>query len=146
MNFREIEKTLPNGFHDAKIERILLDYVAGTLLINMRILVGTPGDQDQDEYGPAEVKVNGLYFCFLEPPSPNYPFKPNGKPLGVSGDSSGNASPEIINLLHKLPPDASCYRFFVEQWNSFIYVGAAEVQISWSGAHAVDRIGHRLTR
>ena len=133
MTFREIEQTLPNGFHDAKIVRISLDYPAGTLVMNMRVLIGTPGEPDQDEYGPAEVSVTGLYLCSIEPPDPKYPFRLTGKPLGVSGDSSGNSSPEISNLMRKLPPSASCYRFFVEQWNSFIYVAGSDVQISRSG-------------
>lgn len=141
MTFREIEKILPNGFHDAKIEGISLDYPGATLVASMKILTGTPGESDQDEYGPAEMKISGLYFCSIEPPDPNYPFKPNGKPLGVSGDNSGNSSPEISNLVRKLPPGASSYRFFVEQWNSFIYMAASDVQISWSGApHSLESV------
>jgi hypothetical protein len=134
MTFRQIEETLPNGFHDAKIEHISLDYPAGALLMNMSILTGTPGESDQDEYGPAELKISGLYFCSMEPPDPTYPFNPNGKPLRVSGDSCGRGSLEISNLVRRLPPGASCYRFFVEQWNSFIYIAASDVQIAWSGA------------
>lgn len=133
MNFREIEQSLPNGFHDAKIERISLDYLSGSLLMNMRILTGTPGEPNQDEYGPAEVKASGLYFCSIESPDPNYPFRPSGHPLGVSGDNSGKSSSEISDLVSKLPPGTSCYRFFVEQWNSFIYVAASDVRISWRG-------------
>ena len=130
MTFKEVEHTLPNGFHDAKIERISLDYSAGTLQIAMRILIGTPGQPDQDEYGPAELRVGGLYFCFIEPPDPTYPFKPNGKPLSVSGDDGASGE---IGFLQKLPAGVSCYRFFVDQWNSFIYIAASDVQISSSG-------------
>ena len=130
MTFGEIEKKLPNGFHDAKIEHISLDYLRGTLLMKMRLLIGTPGGGDQDEYGSAEMKVNGLYFCSIEPPDPTYPFRPNGQLLGVSGDGSGGSSPEVRELAQSLPADASYYRFFVEQWNSFIYIAASDVQIS----------------
>lgn len=139
MTFREVEQTLPNGFHDAEIKHISLDYVSGTLRITMRILVGTPGEPDQEEYGHRELKVSGLYFFSIEPPDPTYPFKPNGKPLDVQGDDSGLSPPEIGKLIRELPPDASCYRFFVQQWNSFIYIAASDAQISWpQGRYSLD--------
>jgi hypothetical protein len=131
MTFEEVEKTLPNGFHDAKIVRITLDYPAGTLLMTMQILVGTPGEADQEEYGPAELRANGLYFCFIDPPDPTYPFRLNGKALGVSGAREPRESPVIGNLLHKLPEGVSVYRFYADKWNSFIHVAASDVQISW---------------
>jgi hypothetical protein len=59
MTFEEVEKTLPNGFHDAKIVRMTLDYPAGTLSMSLQILVGTPGEADQEEYGLAELRANG---------------------------------------------------------------------------------------
>ena len=130
MTFEEAEDGLPNGFHDAQIERISLDYLAGTLQIAMRILIGTPGEPNQDEYGPAELRVSGLYFCSIEPPYPTYPFKPNGEPFGVSGDAATNGPSAIITVLQTLPTGVSSYRFFVEEWNSFIYIAASEVQIS----------------
>jgi hypothetical protein len=133
MTFKEVEHSLPNGFHDAKIERISLDYPAGTLQIAMRILIGKPGEPDQDEYGPAELRVSGLYFCSIEPPDPTYPFKPNGKPLGVSGDDSEDELSGVVGVLGSLPRGISCYRFFVDQWNSFIHIAASDVQISSSG-------------
>jgi hypothetical protein len=133
MTFSEIEQTLPSGFHDAKIERISLDYPAASLVIEMRILVGTPGEVDQEEYGPAELRVGGLYFCSIEPPDSRYPFKPKGKPLGVSGDDPADWPLEIGKLLSTLPPGTSCYRFFVEDWNSFIWVAGSDVRILWTG-------------
>ena len=132
MTFEEVEKTLPNGFHDAKIVRITVDYPAGTLLMSLQILVGTPGEADQEEYGPAELRANGLYFCFIDPPDPGYPFKPNGKALGICGDPDTRESPVIGNLLSKLPEGVFAYRFYADRWNSFIHVAAADVQISVS--------------
>jgi hypothetical protein len=140
MTFKELEHSLPNGFHDAKIERISVDYTAGTLRIAMRILIGTPGEPDQDRYGPAELTVAGLYICSIEPPDPTYPFKPNGKLLGVSGDDCENESSGVVKVLRELPKGVSCYRFFVDQWNSFIYIAASDVQISLSRLTSLDLI------
>jgi hypothetical protein len=132
MTFEEVENTLPNGFHDAKIVRITLDYPAGILLMAMEILVGTPGEADQEEYGPAELKANGLCFCFIDPPDPAYQFRPNGEALGVCGAEEPPDSPVIGNLLNKLPEGVSAYRFYADEWNSFIHVAASDVQVSWS--------------
>jgi hypothetical protein len=131
MTFEEAEKTLPNGFHDAKIVRIVLDYASNALLMTLQILVGTPGQSDQEQYGTAELRANGLHFCFIDPPDPSYPFKPNGKPLGVSGAPESRESPVIEGLSAKLPEGASVYRFFADRWNSFIHVAASDIQISW---------------
>jgi hypothetical protein len=135
MTFKEVAESLPNGFHDAKIVRILLDYPSGALLMTMNILIGTPDSADVEEYCFAELKVRGLYFCFIDPPDPRYPFRPNGRPLSVSGDFATDSSPVIA----KLPEGVSYYRFFVDQWNAFIHVAGSGVEISWNEpVHSLD--------
>jgi hypothetical protein len=46
MTFEEVEAQAPNGFHDAKIDSLSLDYKAGVLTLSMRVLAGTPGMRD----------------------------------------------------------------------------------------------------
>jgi hypothetical protein len=132
MTFDEVEKTLPNGFHDAKLVTMTLDYTAGILLMTLQILIGRPGHSNEDEYSPAELRATGLYFCFIDPPDPTYPFRPNGKALGVSGAPESREQSVIERLLPKLPEGISLYRFYAEKWNSFIHVAASDIQISWS--------------
>jgi hypothetical protein len=31
----------------------------------------------------------------------------------------------------QLPSDATAYRFFLEEWNSFLYLAASKVAFSW---------------
>jgi hypothetical protein len=130
MTFIEAETSLPNGFHDAKIEKLLIDYLSRNLLVSMQILVGTPGMPNEEDYATAELVVNGLYFCAIESPESTYPWVPDGRPLSVSGSCCVD-SQTPSELLLTLPPGAGCYRFFVEQWNSFIQIAGADVQISW---------------
>ena len=129
MTFEEIEMTLPNGFHDAKIVRITLDYLAGTILMTMELLIDTSGDRVK--YDRAEVKGNKLYLCSIEPPDPKYPFKPHGKALRVSGDPEPRESVIFGNILGELPEGIAIYRFFVDSWNSFIHIAASDLEISW---------------
>jgi hypothetical protein len=95
--------------------------------------MGTP---NAEEYCPAELRVNHLLFCAIDPPDPRYPFAPAGDPLDVSGadgmgDMSGSAA-----LTARLPADVSLYTFFVVQWNSFIYIAGSDIQMSLSGPQA----------
>ena len=130
MTFEEVEALAPSGFHDAKIDGMSVDYQTGVLTLSMRVLIGTPGTPDEEDYGPAELRVNRLLFCAIEPPDPNYPFAPEGEGLGVSGaDGLGDLALKA-DLVARLPADVSLYRFFVEQWNSFIYIAGSDVHLS----------------
>jgi hypothetical protein len=40
MTFEELDQKLPNGFHDAKIRTITLDFVNRSIVIGMNLLVG----------------------------------------------------------------------------------------------------------
>jgi hypothetical protein len=131
MTFEEIEKSTPNGFHDAVIERFSIDYPSGRILLLMRLLVGTPGAEDEERYAPAELRVNRLLFCAIEPPDPDYPFVPDGSPLDVSGVRGLGDTPEMARIAAQLPSTASCYRFFVDQWNAFIYLAGSDIQLSF---------------
>jgi len=139
MTFKDAEAQAPNGFHDAKIDALSLDFRLGALTLSMRILVGTPGSPDEEKYGAAELRVNRLLFCAMEPPDPRYPFVPDGDSLGVSGaDGLGDLASKA-DLVARLPPEASLYRFFVEQWNSFIYIAGSNIQLSLNVSDSVPQ-------
>ena len=88
MTLENLEEKLPNGFHDAEIFSVELDYVAGIAKFRMSLLVGWPGDPEPERqaYQEATLVVSGLCFCSIDPPSSTYPFLPDGKPICVSGD------------------------------------------------------------
>jgi hypothetical protein len=141
MTFEQVEASAPNGFHDAILEKLAVDYQAGIISLSMRLLVGTPGMEDEEAYSPAELRVNRLLFCAIEPPDPSYPFAPDGNPLDVSGARGLGDTPEMAKIAAQLPADASCYRFFVEQWNSFIYIAGSDIQLSLNLSDSVPRAG-----
>jgi hypothetical protein len=139
MTFEEAEKSAPNGFHDAKIDALHVDYKTGCLSLSMRLWIGTLGTPDAEEYSPAELRVNRLLFYSIEPPDPSYPFVPDGDSLDVSGaDGLGDLAVKA-DLIAGLPSDVSLYRFFVEQWNSFIYIAGSDIQLSLNASDSVSR-------
>ena len=143
MTLDEWDLKLPNGFHDAKIFSIAIDYVAGIAKFHVALHVGWSDDPEPecDEYQDAEMVVTGLSLCSIDPPDPER-FRTDGRPICVGGDpAQPDHLPALPELLAKCPPGTWCYRFYVHDWNRFIHVAAIDAQVSWIGPppkHAAD--------
>jgi hypothetical protein len=133
----ELDHKLPNGFHDAKIFSIELNYAAGTAKLSLSLLVGWPEDPEPErqQYQEANLMVTGVCFCSIDPPSPTYPFTPRGRPILASGDpAQSNHLPLLAELSAKCPHGTWFYRFFVDDWNAFIHIAARDAELTWIGA------------
>jgi hypothetical protein len=132
MTFEELDNGLPNGFHDAKLSGLRIDYVGGSAVLVLALDFGSPDGSKQQDYRMGELRVSGLYFCSIDPPDPRYRYVPRGIALDVSGDpAKPDTFPALEALSRTLPPGVSCYRFFVHDWNSFINIAAKDVEIAW---------------
>ena len=135
MSFEDIERRLPNGFHDAQIKSIGLDLIGKRLTLGLDLHVGAPEHRDPERYAPAKLTIEGACLFVVEPPDPRYSFIPNGEPLWVSGDSVQiGQSPAIDRLLPMFPEGTIYYRFFLNTWNSFLYVGGRTALLQWEDA------------
>ena len=136
MTLEELEQKLPNGFHDAHILKIELDYLAATARLHLSLLVGWPDDPvpEREEYQEAYLNLTGLCFCSIDPPDPNYPFIPNGEPVPASGYSlKPDDLPALSALAKRFPEDTWCYGFFLDNWNAYIQIAAKHAEINWVG-------------
>jgi len=134
MTFEKLEMELPNGFHDAEIRGIGLDYVSRTADLRMNLLVGvgTPEDRNAAIYRAGTVRIAGLLLFYIEPPDPHYCFALDGSPLNASGNSVKVGQDAAIDrLLAALPPNSTAYLFFLDDWNSSLYLAGASVEFSW---------------
>ena len=132
MTFEEIDQELPNGFHDAKLRNISIDFVGRSVVIGIDLLVGLPHTPNPEGYRAGALKVASSCLFFVEAPDPSYPFIPDGSALNVDGDSvRAGQSAQVDELLLVLPKNATLYRFFLKEWNSFLYLGGASVEVSW---------------
>jgi hypothetical protein len=132
MKFQDLEDSLPNGFHDAKLKNVSIDYVERLLTMQMELLVGTPEAADREEYRTATLTATGLYFCVIEPPDVKYPLITKHSPIGISGDDGWpDMLTDLAAGLAGTNPDFTYHRFFSDDWNSFIYVAADNVEMSW---------------
>jgi hypothetical protein len=137
MTFEEIKQRLPNGFHDAEIRKISVDFVNRSIVMGMNLHVSVPGDADPERYRAGTLEVLSPFLFFIEPPDPRYHFVPDGAPLNATGNSvKVGQNAEIDRLLEVLPPNATVYLFFLDDWNSCLYLGGASVEFSWDDGGA----------
>lgn len=132
MTFEELEEKLPNGFHDAEIRTINIDFLNRSIVVGMNLHASMPGDLDPERYRPGTLRVVSPYLFFIEPPDSRYHFVPNGRPLNATGNSvKVGKDAAVDHLLPVLPPNATVYLFFLDDWNSCLYLAGASVEFSW---------------
>jgi len=131
MTLEEIEQSLPNGLHDAQIIRIGLDYVNREVSLDMEIAWSNP-DSDSEVWRSATLILTSFLYCIIEAPDPEYPFA-SRKGLLVDAGSEDPASQSGTQLPEKLPEGAFKCWFYVNDWNSFIYLAALNAEITLHG-------------
>ena len=127
VTLQELSRTLPNGFHDAKLARVELDYARQEALLHLSLLVGDP---DAPEYEareaqrPAVLTLTGLQYLVVPPPE--YTYDPETVNVDLSEDP---APPPVIG-----PPVPGAFhaRFFVSEWNALIQVSATGASLAWA--------------
>jgi hypothetical protein len=134
MNLEQLEKSLPNGFHDAEVEFITVDYVSRKAVMKMQLSVGNPDaatSEEREVYKPVELHLSDVVYFVVEAPDPKYKYaekKGLSVDAGRADEESAPASPVPIE---QLPAGASAYWFFVNDWNSFIHVAAMDASLQW---------------
>jgi hypothetical protein len=130
MTFEQLEQSLPNGFHDAKLRAINIDYVTRASRLDLDLLVGDPEGGDQQSRNilrPAVVTVSGFDFCVIDAPDPAYPYATF--PLTIDAISGQPEGSEI-----SLPPvtqGAFLFTIWINEWNAFIRIAALDLGMEW---------------
>jgi hypothetical protein len=138
MTFEKLEMELPNGFHDAEIRTINVDFLNRSIVIGMNLHASMPDNLDPERYRPGTLRVVSPYLFFIEPPDPRYHFVPSGRPINATGNPVIVGKDTVVDhLLAVLPPNATVYLFFLDDWNSCLYVAGASVEFSWDNGDVV---------
>ncbi len=133
MTIEEIERRLPNGFHDSNIKTISIDYVMQLAKFNLEVNMGTPDVRDKEPeeiYRDGILTVSELLFCVIEPPDPQYPYK-DTKGLWITSSGPIEAAKLPIKVYEVIPEGLFDHYFFINDWNSFIYLAAKNAQFDW---------------
>jgi hypothetical protein len=135
MTLEELEGTLPNGLHDAEVQRIAVDYEERRVTLDVAVWVGDMGDppERREAYKGGRIEISGLLFLVMEQPDPTYPFKAAG--LTIDGcDARENLQSD---LLKSLPSDSFFRSLWVDEWNAFIHIAAKCADLVWLNDGAI---------
>ena len=132
MTLFELARTLPNGFHDAELKSIHLDYEELEATLTVDLWIGSMQDppEQRETYEPVKVQLSGLEYFLIDAPNPTGTPGEHYKEPGTVRLDLCEPAPEITS---KLPGPGEACLFFAERWNSFIHLAAAEAQIIWRG-------------
>ena len=135
MKIEDIEKTLPNGFHDAILQRLNIDYINKIIEFDLKIWIGDLASKNEvtrEEYRKMRLTLKGFTFFIIEKPDHTYPFASCEElTIDMGRLSSLKDSKYLENLILTLPEKALSYWIFVSQWNSFIYFSALDAEYEW---------------
>jgi hypothetical protein len=116
----DLNKALPNGFHDAKFHRIEIDYGNRRVKFESSLWTGDETDSERREAG--NLVLDGFAFISLDRPNPRHPFVERGS-LWVDHCEPPEKLPEGL-----VPKGHFASAFFVNEWNAFIVVVARDAQ------------------
>ena len=134
MQLVEIENSLPNGFHDAYLESINVDYRSRRGLIKLQLCVGDPDagtEKDREAYKGADLELLNLVYCVIEAPDPRSKYAETQRLWIDGGEAKPDSAPAMPVPVALLPRGAFAYWFFIRDWNSFIHVAAMDARLHW---------------
>ncbi len=128
MNLEEIEESLPNGFHDAKLVSIEIDYLHQCAIFKTNILLGMPDEpvEMRDRYMLGTLHFSGVSLIVIDPPAANSAFLQPGAVTFSWSRLDGAEFPQIAKLLPS-QPNLQAYSFYVQDWCSNIHLIARDV-------------------
>ncbi|MGD9641941.1 MAG: hypothetical protein AB7V08_04290 [Elusimicrobiales bacterium] len=129
MTIEEIEKSLPNGFHDAVLENFMLDIQSGVLKLSFNLLVEYNEQTDKTIYRRGEILAKSVSIFKISP----Y--------MAISQKKGGGT---VFNVSNKFPDDSRgsskqikvdhVSNFYIGSDSSFVdlTVGYASAEFAWT--------------
>src|SRR5262245_32870453 len=78
MTLREIDASLPNGFHDAEISSIRLDFLSRRAALDREIWIGDSLRGARETYRAGRLELSGVAYFAIDPPDQRYRFAEPG--------------------------------------------------------------------
>lgn len=124
----DLESSLPNGFHDALLLRLAIDYSVGEVLMALDVVIN---DAREPEYREGLLRMTGVHFAVVDAPGANATLN-SSRPSRID-TGSGHPSTSVINL-PSVPAGHFLQWFFVSDRNAFIRVAAKDATFTWADA------------
>jgi len=133
-SLREIDYDLPNGFHDAHLEVVTINFASNSAELTLELWVGDLNAETEEEievYRRAKLCLADLVYFVIDPPGAGYA-PPLGGLLWIdAGDATDESNSEHLKPRSELPDDAFAYWFWVGPWNSHFHVAAKGASLEW---------------
>ena len=134
MTLEELDESLPNGLHDARIKAMTHDYENAVVKLEVEILFGLPGDPPPERfrYRNGVILFHQVLFCAVE-------IQENERIIGHPGSiwfKFWRTEPGVLpeKIADSLPPKTLCYSLYILEWESQIHIAADNVSFSWADA------------
>ena len=123
MTIFEIAEHLPNGFHDAEVESIHIDYLHRTMELTLDVWIGTMDDApaSRETYRKGVLTITGLQYCGIDVPDERYRFA-EGHTITIDLAEATEFQPAGAGF--------AC-RLWVSEWNRFIHVSGMSAELVW---------------
>jgi len=126
-----IVASLPNGFEDCVIHALHLEVASRSAYLDIAVITKRNWGATSD-LRLGRLSATNVHVLFVEPPDALAHFLLEGRGLTASGDLELNGmNDRIEKIISRVPPGAEIVRFFLEDWNSFLYLAADSYKFSW---------------
>ena len=124
MKIQEIADSLPNGFHDALLHSLEIDYIIKTATFTIDLWIGDiNSNTERESYRLGNLKIKELEYLAIDPPDQNY----------------DQTKPQQIDLCDALPnypkhKPSDCFRarFYSASTNAFIHFSGTEASFEFT--------------
>lgn len=122
------------SFHDSTINKISIDFLAREARFDCTIFVGNPDDREAlPREASGVLTLTGLLYIAVEPPFRSYPYEEPGLWISYDGPvESTDFKAAKPNLPELITDDAFAHCFFINNWNSYMFVSATGADFEWS--------------
>jgi hypothetical protein len=132
MTFQQAAASLPNGFHDAELRRVEMDYVHRRLRFDLDVWIGDMADEGL--YRSARLMLESVAFFVIEPPDSNYPWLASG-PIKID---AGEGQPRESSTTIPDPPAGSSVTWmYLGELNRFLLFCAGNTSLEWTGPEEI---------
>jgi hypothetical protein len=126
----------PNGtFHDSRLKSLNINFDEKLLSADFDVSVGDPDGADEqarEQYRPGRLRVEGLEFWFMEPPTPPAdewmvcPWLADDGPLSACPTETAKA------LMQRAAGKNFAWYFYFADLNAFAYCAGDRVSFEWT--------------
>jgi len=126
-----IVASLPTGFEDCLIHAWHLEVASRLAYLDIAVIVRRNWGGEGD-LRVGRLAATNVHLFFIEPPGARYPFLFQGTGMTASGDLElTGLSEHIEQVISRVPSNAEIIRFFLDDWNSFLYLAADAFTFTW---------------